>query len=262
MSGIDKMQITNHSEQQVEKTNVPRFLQTMKALAPRSYEKAFQGMDEQVVIFAMGKAIEGLNRQQLNKGLDMMFEQGYCPDPIEFRKWCLGIKGIGEAANPIYASYRNRNAALANIEAWTVDSTIKITNAEKEAYNRCYGMFNDLKWNYSDKQKFHTYEAFKGFYDEVVKELVVKGEPQSIYEAPQQIEQKKNINISYSVNHLETTKDIFAFTARALGGDKSFDFQIKREDVVNYSQLKRIDFNKAKDQLVQKELTKIKVRLQ
>lgn len=185
------MQITHHTEKQVEPTNVPRFLQTMKALAPRSYEKAFNGMDEQVVIFAMSKAIEGLSKQQLQIGLDAMFEQGYCPDPIMFRKWCLGIKGIGEGVNPIHASYRARNAALANIEAWLSDDTTKITNAEREAYNRCYGMFNDLKWNYSDKQKFHTYAAFKDFYDEVVKELVAQGVSQSIWVEPIKIDTQK-----------------------------------------------------------------------
>ena len=182
------MQITHHTEKQIEPTNVPRFLQTMKALAPRSYEKAFNGMDEQVVIFAMSKAIEGLSKQQLQIGLDAMFEQGYCPDPIMFRKWCLGIKGIGDGVNPIHASYRARNAALANIEAWLSDDTTKITNAEREAYNRCYGMFNDLKWNYSDKQKFHTYAAFKDFYDEVVRELVAQGVSQSIWVEPIKID--------------------------------------------------------------------------
>ena len=185
------MQITHHTEKQIEPTNVPRFLQTMKALAPRSYEKAFNGMDEQVVIFAMSKAIEGLSKQQLQIGLDAMFEQGYCPDPIMFRKWCLGIKGIGDGVNPIHASYRARNAALANIEAWLSDDTTKITNAEREAYNRCYGMFNDLKWNYSDKQKFHTYAAFKDFYDEVVKELVAQGVSQSIWVEPIKIDTQK-----------------------------------------------------------------------
>ena len=182
------MQITHHTEKQIEPTNVPRFLQTMKALAPRSYEKAFNGMDEQVVIFAMSKAIEGLSKQQLQIGLDAMFEQGYCPDPIMFRKWCLGIKGIGDGVNPIHASYRARSAALANIEAWLSDDTTKITNAEREAYNRCYSMFNDLKWNYSDKQKFHTYAAFKDFYDEVVKELVAQGVSQSIWVEPIKID--------------------------------------------------------------------------
>lgn len=181
---MSKMQITHHTENQVEKTNVPRFLQTMKALAPRSYEKAFNGMDEQVVIFAMSKAIDGITKQQLQVGLDAMFEQGYCPDPIMFRKWCLGIKGIGEGVNPIHASYRAKNAALANIEAWLIDDTTKITNAEREAYDRCYVMFNNLKWNYSDRQKFHTYAAFKDFYDEVVKEFVANNISQCIWVEP------------------------------------------------------------------------------
>lgn len=147
-------------------------------------------MDEQVIIFAMSKAIDGLSKQQLQAGLDAMFEQGYCPDPIMFRKWCLGIKGIGEGVNPIYASYRAKNAALANLEAWLSDSTTKITNAEREAYNRCYTMFNDFKWNYSDKQKFHTYAAFKDFYEEVVKEFVDQGIPQSIWIEPVKLEKK------------------------------------------------------------------------
>lgn len=201
------MQITHHTENQVEKTNVPRFLQTMKALAPRSYEKAFHGMDEQVVIFAMGKAIQGLTKQQLQCGLDAMFEQGYCPDPIMFRKWCLGISGFGDGANQIHASYRSKNAALANIEAWLSDCTTKITNAEREAYNRCYGMFNDLKWNYSDKQKFHTYLAFKDFYDEVVKELVQQGVSQSIWIEPPKIENKvKVIKKEYPITKEEMAR--------------------------------------------------------
>lgn len=198
------MQITHHTDNQVEKTNVPRFLQTMKALAPRSYEKAFHGMDEKVVIFAMGKAIQGLSKQQLQVGLDAMFEQGYCPDPIMFRKWCLGIKGIGEGVNPIHASYRSKNAALANIEAWLCDSTTKITNAEREAYNRCFSMFNSLKYNYSEKQKFHTYAAFKDFYDEVVKDFVSSGVSQSIWIEPPKIESKiKHVSKDYLKQYRE-----------------------------------------------------------
>lgn len=190
MNGIETMQITHHTENQVEQTNVPRFLQTMKAIAPRSYEKAFHGMDEQVVIFAMSRAIQGLTRQQLDAGLNAMFDQGYCPDPVMFRKWCLGIKGFDANVDPIHATYRNKSAALANIEAWLSDSTTKITNAEREAYNRCYTMFGNLQFNYSDKQKFHTYEAFRGFYDEVVKEFVQQGVEQSIWEESLAIENK------------------------------------------------------------------------
>lgn len=208
------MQLTNRTEQQVEQTNVPRFLQTMKALAPRSYEKAFHGMDEQVVVFAMSKAIQGLSKQQLQVGLDAMFEQGYCPDPIMFRKWCLGVSGFGDSANPIHASYRARNAALANIEAWLIDDTTKITNAEKQAYDRCYSMFNNLKFNYSDKQKFHTYAAFKDFYDEVVKELVANGIPQCEWVKPTVIENKVK---AIRKNYLDDLTDEAREKAKAQG---------------------------------------------
>lgn len=190
MNGINEMQLTHHTDQQIEKTNVPRLLQTIKAIAPRSYEKAFHGMDDQVVIFAMGKAVNGLTKAQIEIGLNTMFEQGFCPDPVMFRKWCLGITGFTDNVDPIHASYRKKSAALANIEAWLMDDTIKITNAEREAYNRCYSMFNELKWRNSDKQKFHTYEAFKDFYDEVVKEFVSQGVKQEIWIKPIAIERK------------------------------------------------------------------------
>lgn len=182
--------MTHLTDQQIEKTNVPRLLQTIKAIAPRSYEKAFSGMDEQVVIFAMGKAVNGLTKAQIEIGLNSMFEQGYCPDPVMFRKWCLGIAGFIDNVDPIASSYRKKSAALANIEAWLIDDTTKITNAEREAYNRSYVMFNNLKFNYSDKQKFHTYEAFKDFYEEVVKEFVEQGVKQCEWIKPVAIERK------------------------------------------------------------------------
>lgn len=190
MNGINEMQLTHHTDQKIEKTNVPRLLQTIKAIAPRSYEKAFHGMDDQVVIFAMSKAVNGLTKAQIDIGLNTMFEQGFCPDPIMFRKWCLGVKGFSSDVDPIFASYRKKSAALANLEAWLCDDTTHITNAEREAYNRCYSMFNDLKWNYTNNQKFHTYEAFKDFYDEVVKEFVEKGVYQCIWEKPIELESK------------------------------------------------------------------------
>lgn len=201
MNGIAKMQITHLTEQQVEKTNVPRLLQTIKAIAPRSYEKAFSGIDEKVITFAMSKAVDGLTKAQIEIGLNSMFKQGFCPDPVMFRKWCLGINGFSSDVDPIHASYRNRNAALANIEAWVCNDTTPITNAEREAYNRCYTMFNDLKFNYSDKQKFHTYEAFKGFYDEVVKNLVENGVSQCDWIKPVEIERKRYI--LKSLNYLD-----------------------------------------------------------
>lgn len=213
------MQITHHTENQIEKTNVPRFLQTMKALAPRSYEKAFSGMDEQVVIFAMTKATEGLTRQQLQVGLDQMFEQGYCPDPVMFRKWCLGIKGFTSDVDPVNASYKGKFAAIANIEAWLSDSSTKITNAEREAYNRVYGMFNQLQWaNNQEKAKYYAYEAFKDAYVDVVKELVSKGEMQSIWIEPPKLDRPKVVAIQ---------KDYLKKTPEQLAKEKELEDKIK-----------------------------------
>lgn len=176
MNGINEMQMTHLTDQQIEKTNVPRLLQTIKAIAPRSYEKAFSGMDEQVVIFAMGKAVNGLTKAQIEIGLNSMFEQGYCPDPVMFRKWCLGITGFTESVDPVKDSYKGKYAAIANIEAWLSDPSTSITNAERGAYNRVYGMFNQLKYaNNYEKQKFYAYEAFKDAYVDVVKELIEQG---------------------------------------------------------------------------------------
>lgn len=197
-------QITNHTDQQIEKINPNDVSGTLKGLVPRSFEKTFNGLTTKQVEYAFSLCIQGLTREQIAIGMNAVVENGFCPDPAMFRKWCLGIKGFTSDVDPIHASYRSKNAALANIEAWLIDCTTKITNAEKEAYNRCYSMFNDLKWNYSDKQKFHTYLAFKDFYDEVVKELVAKGESQSIWIEPPKIESRvKGISKDYLKQYRE-----------------------------------------------------------
>lgn len=214
MNGMNEMQLTHHTDQQIEKTNVPRLLQTIKAIAPRSYEKAFTGMDEQIVVFAMSKAVNGLTKAQIENGLNLMFEQGFCPDPVMFRKWCLGIKGFSADVDPIASSYRLKHAALANIEEWLIDNTTKITNAEREAYNRCYTMFNNLKFNYSDKQKFHTYEAFKDFYKEIVADLVEQGIKQCEWIKPVAIENKVKM---IHKNYLDDLSDDDKAKAKAQG---------------------------------------------
>lgn len=220
MTGIDKTEMMiSHSDNQIEKHNVPRFLQTMKALGPRSYEKAFGGMEDEVVVFAMTKAIDGLTRQQLQAGLDQMFEQGYCPDPIMFRKWCLGIKGFESSVDSIKGSYKGKFAAIANIEAWLSDSTTKITNAEREAYNRVYGMFNQLQWaNNYEKAKYYAYEAFKDAYVEVVKELVAKGESQSIWIEPPKLDRPKVVAVK---------KDYLKKTPEQIAKEKELEDKIK-----------------------------------
>lgn len=186
-------QITNHTEKQIEPINPMAVMGTLKGISPRSFEKTFSGLETKQVAYAFELCLEGLTRDQIKIGMAKARDSGYCPDPSMFRKWCLGVNGFVSDVDPIHASYRAKNAALANIEAWLSDSTVKITNAEREAYNRCYGMFNNLKWNYSDKQKFHTYLAFKDFYDEVVKELVDKGEVQSIWVEPLKIENRVKV---------------------------------------------------------------------
>ena len=192
MNGISDMQVQQTTEQKQQVINTPRLLQTMKGLGPRSYEKAFQGFTHEDVLKSMSMALSGITREQVTIGLNTMLDQGYCPDPIMFRKWCLGIKGFVGDADHVKDSYKGKHAAIANIEAWRTDRSVSITNAEREAYNRVYGMFQDLQYaNNYEKQKFYAYEAFKDAYAEVVKELVEKGEKQELWIQPEALEQSK-----------------------------------------------------------------------
>ena len=186
-------QITHHTEKQIEPINPMAVMGTLKGISPRSFEKTFSGLDTKQVAYAFELCLDSLTRDQIKLGMTKARDSGYCPDPSMFRKWCLGITGFADNVDPIHASYRKKSAALANIEAWLIDNTTKITNAEQEAYNRCYSMFNNLKFNYSDKQKFHTYEAFKDFYEDVVRELVSNGEAQSIWVQPLRVENKTKV---------------------------------------------------------------------
>lgn len=189
MSGISEMQLTNTSEQQIQKINTARLCQTIKAMTARSYGKTFQGLDEKQVVAAFDMCIGDLSREQIQIGLNSIRDNGYCPDPAMFRKWCLGIKGFINDVDPVKDSYKGKYAAIANIEAWLSNPSTLITNAEREAYNRVYGMFNQIQWsNNPDKQKFYAYEAFKDAYIEVVKGLVESGGKQSIWIEPQKLE--------------------------------------------------------------------------
>ena len=161
-----------------------RLIRKMRVNYGKKFSDQWVGVEPHELADEMVDQYQGLTAQDFMRGVEQMKVEAWPPTIPEFRDWCLG----GTGSNPIHASYRAKNAALANIEAWLIDNTVKITNAEREAYNRCYSMFNDLKWNYSDKQKFHTYSAFKDFYDEVVKEFVSKGEVQSIWIEPPKID--------------------------------------------------------------------------
>ena len=162
-----------------------RLIRKMRINYGKKFSDQWVGVEPEELADEMVDQYQGLTTQDFMRGIERMKQEEWPPTIPAFRSWCTG----GES-NSIHASYRTKNAALANIEAWMMDDSIEITNAEREAYNRCYSMFNNLKWNYSDNQKFHTYAAFKDFYDEVVKELVEKNIPQSIWIKPKQIEKK------------------------------------------------------------------------
>ena len=221
MNGINDMQVQQTTEQKQQVINTPRLLQTMKGLGPRSYEKAFQGFTHEDVLKSMSMALSGITREQVTIGLNTMLDQGYCPDPIMFRKWCLGIKGFIGDIDPVKDSYKGKHAAIANIEAWRTDRSVSITNAEREAYSRVYGMFQDLQYaNNYEKQKFYAYEAFKDAYVEVVKELVEKGEKQELWidlvslnkpkkqKEPEQTQEQKEESLRVAIEFREKMKGL------------------------------------------------------
>ena len=117
-----------------------------KAIAPRSFEKTFEGMPIEAIGHAMKICIEGLSREEIDLGLRMVRDNGFCPDPAMFRKWCLGITGFGTGQQRFVDSFKGKHAALGNIVKWLGDNNHPITNAEKEAYDRCYEMLAEIQW--------------------------------------------------------------------------------------------------------------------
>jgi hypothetical protein len=172
-----------------------------KAIAPRSFEKTFEGMPIEAIGQAMKICIEGLSREQIDLGLRMVRDNGFCPDPAMFRKWCLGITGFGTEQQRFVDSFKGKHAALGNIVKWLGDNNHAITNAEKEAYDRCYEMFADIQWAKNvDRASYLAYEAFKDNYVDVVKEYAENGLNQAIWIKPKAIESKpvvKGIPKSY-----------------------------------------------------------------
>lgn len=167
-----------------------------KAIAPRSFEKTFEGMPIEAISHAMKICIEDLSREQIDLGLRMVRDNGFCPDPAMFRKWCLGITGFGTEQQRVVDSFKGKHAALGNIVKWLGDNNHAITNAEKEAYDRCYEMFTDIQWAKNvDRASYLAYEAFKDNYVDVVKEYAEQGQQQAIWEQPVGIEDKKQADL-------------------------------------------------------------------
>lgn len=189
------------NQTQIQPSSSAKLVGIFKTIAPRSFEKTFDGIPVEQVNQAMKICIDGLSKDQINVGLSMVRDNGFCPDPAMFRKWCLGITGFGTEQQRFVDSFKGKHAALGNIVKWLGDNTHPITNAEKEAYDRCYEMFTAIDWAKNvDRASYLAYEAFKDNYTDVVKEYAEQGQQQAIWVKPVAIENKpvaKGIPKSY-----------------------------------------------------------------
>lgn len=255
-------QITNHTEQQIEVINPMAVMGTVKSIVPRSFEKTFNGLTTEQISYSFKICLDGLTRDQIQFGMTQVRDNGFCPDPAMFRKWCLGIKGFNNE-NPIELSYKGKYAAVANIEAWLGDSSTLITNAEREAYNRIYGMFDNYldKVAYSDKferEKFYAYKAFEDAYEEVVKEFVSQGVEQCIFDNTLQIEQKKEKRVLTTVN-----KDLLNWSEHVHGyivgrtGFRHEKIEINVSDIQKYAKENKIEFLEAEIEIRSSRINKI-----
>ena len=181
--------LVSNNQQAVKPVNSAKVVGIFKAIAPRSFEKTFDGIATEQINHAMKICLDGLTHDQVSLGLSMVRDNGFCPDPAMFRKWCLGIQGFGTEQQRAVDSYKKKHAALANIIKWISDRDVEITNAEKEAYNRCYEMFSNLNYsNNYERSAYYAYEAFKDNYVDVVNEFVEKGIAQAKWSKPTQID--------------------------------------------------------------------------
>ena len=181
--------MVSNNQQAIHPVNSAKVVGIFKAIAPRSFEKTFDGIPTEQINHAMKICLDGLTHDQVSLGLSMVRDNGFCPDPAMFRKWCLGIQGFGTEQQRAVDSYKKKHAALANIIKWISDRDVEITNAEKEAYNRCYEMFSNLNYsNNYERSAYYAYEAFKDNYVDVVNEFVEKGIAQAKWSKPPQID--------------------------------------------------------------------------
>ena len=179
------------NQNQIQPIKTAQLVGIFKAIAPRSFEKTFEGMPIEAIGQAMKICIEDLSREQIDIGLRMVRDNGFCPDPAMFRKWCLGITGFGTEQQRFIDSFKGKHAALANILKWRKDSKQDITNAEKDAYDRCYEMFEEITWaKNADRAMYLAYEAFKDNYADVIKDFAEKGIKQTIWDKPKAVENK------------------------------------------------------------------------
>lgn len=189
------MQLTA-SNQNLGPINSAQLVGIFKAIAPRSFEKTFDGVATAQINTAMKICIDGLTHEQVNFGLSQVRDNGFCPDPAMFRKWCLGITGFGTEQQRLQDSFKGKHAALANIIKWLNNSNQSITNAEKESYDRCYEMFVAIEWAKNiDRASYLAYEAFKDNYTDVIKEFAANGVNQTSWVKPEAVDDKTLKNL-------------------------------------------------------------------
>ena len=199
--------MVSNNQQAVKPVNSAKVVGIFKAIAPRSFEKTFDGIDTEQINHAMKICLDGLTHDQVNLGLSMVRDNGFCPDPAMFRKWCLGIQGFGTEQQCAVDSFKKKHAALANIIKWRGDGNTKITNAEKAAYDRCYEAFSNLDYATNfERAAYNVYEAFKENYEDVVKEFVEQGIVQSEWIKPVAIARKNYANSVTPINQPEESE--------------------------------------------------------
>ena len=199
------------NQQNIQPINSAQLVGIFKAIAPRSFEKTFDGMPIEAINNAMKICIEGLSRDEINTGLRLVRDNGFCPDPAMFRKWCLGITGFGTEQQRAVDSFKGKHAALANIVAWRVDDKQVITNAEREAYLRSSQLFSNLDYaNNHERASFYAYEAFKDNYTAVVQEFVEQGVGQSDWDQQayrdaqaKRLESLKTLPCAWAIDEVE-----------------------------------------------------------
>lgn len=204
------------NQQNIQPINSAQLVGIFKAIAPRSFEKTFDGMPIEAINKAMKICIEGLSRDEINTGLRLVRDNGFCPDPAMFRKWCLGITGFGTEQQRAVDSFKGKHAALANVVAWRVDNTQVITNAEREAYMRSSQLFSSMDYaSNHERAAFYAYEAFKDNYTAVVQEFVEQGVGQCAWDQQAFLEERKKrlaeiktLPCAWGVTKTEETNDL------------------------------------------------------
>lgn len=167
--------------QLVKIQNANQLTDIIHSLVTGSFEKKFKGVKPADIVNAFAFATQGLSQEQIQTGIKILLDKGFCPDPALFRQWCLGNRDF-TFADEIADSYVGKNGALNNIIAWLEnDKTTAISTAEKQAYDACYTLWQGI---HSEKDRQKAELAFKDFYEKRVAELVKARVPCQAYIAP------------------------------------------------------------------------------